>query len=71
MNKKQKNIFANVIISVCIAVTTYITVVTIESYRTLGMPVPSDVVIALLTFWGGELLVIALRQIFGTDIIKK
>ena len=32
---------------------------------------PPGVVTALLGLWGGELLIIALRQIFGSDVIGK
>ena len=71
MNKKKKSRFANVIISLCVAVGLYITAATMWDYHTLGVPVPGDVLTALLLFWGGELLIIALRQVFGSDITKK
>ena len=32
---------------------------------------PAGVVTALLGLWGGELLIIALRQIFGSDVMRK
>ncbi len=71
MNKKKKSRFANVIISLCVVVGLYITAATMWDYHTLGVPVPGDVLSALLLFWGGELLIIALRQVFGSDITKK
>ena len=71
MNKKKKNKFANVIISLCVAVGLLVTAATVWEYHALGVPIPGDVLSALLLFWGGELLIIALRQVFGSDITKK
>ncbi len=71
MNKKKKSRFANVVISICVAVGLCITLATMWDYHMLGVPVPGDVLTALFLFWGGELLIIALRQIFGSDITKK
>lgn len=71
MKKKNKNIFANVIISLCVTVGLFITAATVWGYYTLGIPLSGDVLTALLLFWGGELLIIALRQVFGSDITKK
>ena len=71
MNKKKKKLFANVIISICVGVGLLITAVVVWEYHVLGVPMPGDVLSALLLFWGGELLIIALRQVFGSDITKK
>ena len=69
--KKRKSVFANAIILLCVMVGLFITVATIRDYHLLGVPVPGEVLNALLLFWGGELLIIALRQVFGSDITKK
>lgn len=69
--KKRISIFANIIISTSIAVGLFITVMTMIQYWALQMPVPSDVLAVLIGFWGGELLIVALRQVFGSDVIKK
>lgn len=49
----------------------FITVITMIQYWALQIPVPSDVLAVLIGFWGGELLIVALRQVFGSDVIKK
>ncbi len=71
MNKKKISVFANIIISISISVGLFMTVFTALEYGFLGVPIPSDVLAVLIGFWGGELLVIALRQVFGSDIMNK
>ena len=71
MSKKKRNKFANIIIAVCILAAVIITMATIYEYHRLDTVMPADVVTALLMLWGGELLIIALRQIFGSDAIAK
>lgn len=73
MSKKKKKIsvFANIIISVSISVGMFMTVFTLLEYGLLKVPIPSDVLAVLIGFWGGELLIVALRQVFGSDIICK
>lgn len=70
MSRKRKNRFANKVVTYCLAVTTVITAAVIFEYHRLGMVIPSGVLGVLIGFWGGELLVVALRQIFGSDIVK-
>ena len=69
--RRKKLTFANAMILMCVSMGIYITVSIITDYKRLGVPVPGDVVNALFFFWGGELLIIALRQVFGSDITKK
>ena len=69
--KKKISLFANVIISVSISVGLFMTLITMIEYWVLGIPVPSDVLAVLIGFWGGELLIVALRQVFGSDIMNK
>jgi hypothetical protein len=69
--KKKICVFANIIISVSISVGLFITLITMIEYWVLGIPVPSDVLAVLIGFWGGELLIVALRQVFGSDIMNK
>ena len=69
--KRKISLFANTIISVSISVGLFITLVTMIEYWVLGIPVPSDVLAVLIGFWGGELLIVALRQVFGSDIMNK
>lgn len=69
--KKKISVFANIIISVSIAVGLFITVMTVLQYWALQIPIPSDVIGVLIGFWGGELLILAARQVFGSDVMKK
>ena len=69
--KKKISVFANIIISVSIAVGLFITVMTVLQYWALQIPIPSDVIGVLIGFWGGELLILAARQVFGSDIMNK
>lgn len=69
--KKKISIFANIIISVSISVGLFMTLITLIEYWILQIPIPSDVLAVLIGFWGGELLIVALRQVFGSDIMNK
>lgn len=71
MNKKKKNTFANKIIAMCVIMCTIITITTLTQYWTLSVAIPSAVLGTLVGFWGGELLIVALRQIFGSDVLDK
>lgn len=68
---KKRSIFANIIISICIAIGAVVTIMTLWEYHRLGVPMPSDVVTAIMFLWGGELMIVALRQIFGSDVTKR
>lgn len=69
--KKKISVFANIIISVSISVGLFMTLLTLIEYWVLKIPIPSDVLAVLIGFWGGELLIVALRQVFGSDIMNK
>lgn len=69
--KKKISVFANFIISTSIAMLVFITVLTLIQYWVLKVPIPSDVLAVIGGAWAGELVTIAARQIFGSDIIKK
>ena len=71
MTKKKRLTFANAVIVVCVAVCAAITAAVVYEYHRLDTVIPSGVVTALLGLWGGELLIIALRQIFGSDAIER
>ena len=67
----KKAVFANVIIAVCIVLSAAVTAAVVYEYHRLDTVMPAGVVTALLGLWGGELLIIALRQIFGSDVMRK
>ncbi len=67
---KRKNIYADVIIAVVIGITAFVTIFVTTEYRRLNVPIPADVLGVLMAFWSGELLTVALRQIFGADVFK-
>ncbi len=67
----KKSRFANTIILVCVAVSLVITAAVLYEYHRLDTVIPSGVVTALLGLWGGELLIIAVRQIFGSDVTSR
>lgn len=66
--KKGKVTFANVVISVCVVVALLVTGCVVWEYHRLKAVMPAGVISALFGFWGGELLIVALRQIFGSDV---
>ncbi len=67
----KKRTFANWIILLCVAMSAAITAAVIYEYHRLDTVLPAGVLTALLGLWGGELLIIALRQIFGSDVLDK
>ena len=71
MSKKKRIKYADAIIACCVIVCIIITGAVLYEYHRLDTVLPSGVLTALLSFWGGELLIIALRQIFGSDVIKQ
>ena len=71
MSKRKKLRFADAVIILCLTICVIITGVTLWEYHRLGEPLPAEVLKPLLRIWGGELLIIALRQVLGTDIVDK
>lgn len=71
MTGKRKNIFANIVISVCIVMAAIVTVAILYEYHRLYTVIPSDVLTSLLGFWGGELMIVCVRQILGSDVPEK
>lgn len=63
--------FANIVIIVCVSISAAITTAVVYEYHRLDTVMPPGVVTSLLGLWGGELLIIAIRQIFGSDVISK
>ena len=63
--------FANCIIILCLAVSLIVTASVVYEYHRLNTVMPASVVSALLGLWGGELLLIVLRQVLGSDVVAK
>lgn len=63
--------FANAVIILCLVVSLAITAAVVYEYHRLSAVMPAGVVTALLGLWGGELLIIAARQVLGSDVITK
>ena len=71
MSGKRRNRFANGIILLCVVMGIVITFAVLWGYHRLDMVLPAEVIGKLFLFWGGELLIVALRQIFGSDAVRK
>lgn len=69
--KKKIAVFANFIISISIAMLAYITFSTTLQYWILKIPIPGEVIAILAGAWAGELVTIAARQVFGSDVVMK
>ena len=66
----KKTTFANLVISVVVVVAVLVTAAVVWEYHRLRTVMPAGVISALFAFWGGELLIVALRQIFGSDVTR-
>ena len=62
--------FANIIILVCVAVALFVTVSVVYEYHRLGVVMEPEMVKGFWLFWGGELLIVCLRQVFGSDVVR-
>ena len=71
MSKKKRIRYADIIIALCVTVGIVITGAVLYEYHRLDTVLPSGVITGLFSFWGGELLIIALRQIFGSDVVSQ
>lgn len=68
---KTKNIFADCIILLCLAMCVYITVTAVGDYHRLNKVMSASVLMALFGMWSGELLIIMLRQVLGSDVVTQ
>ncbi len=67
---RRRNIFADIVVTLCLLMGGFITVGTMWEYHRLDVPMPADVILALMGLWGGELLILAARQILGSDALS-
>lgn len=71
MTKRKKISFANALILLCVVVCTIVTAfLMVQSWRLREM-LTSGQLGVIFGFFGGELLIVALRQIFGSDVVTK
>lgn len=68
---KKKSTFANMVVSVCVVVALLVTLSAVWEYHRLNTAMPSGVLTAIFGMWGGELLIVALRQILGSDALRR
>jgi branched-subunit amino acid ABC-type transport system permease component len=62
--------FVDMLIVLCLAMCGYITVSVISEYHRLDVVLGAGEITALLAVWGGELLLIVVRQVLGSDVTK-
>ena len=70
-DRKRRNNAANIFVTISLVMSIFITLVVLYDYHRLDIVLGSGEITALMTLWGGELLIIALRQIFGSDVLHK
>lgn len=68
---KKKTKFANRIIILCIIILLVVTLFTLYSYWRIAEPIPNNILTTICAVWGGELLIICLRQVLGSDLFIK
>lgn len=69
--KKRKNRFVNVIVVVCLVMSALLTAAIVYEYHRLDAVMPPAMATALLSVWAGELLLLCVRQILGSDVTHK
>ncbi len=69
--KKRKRRFVDRIILLCLIVCLGVTVMALTEYRRLDTVMGADVLGVIYAIWGGELLLIVVRQVLGSDITKR
>ena len=70
-DRKRRNNAANIFVTISLLMCIIITLIVLYDYHRLDLVLGSGEITALMALWGGELLIIALRQIFGSDVLHK
>ncbi|MDR1158376.1 MAG: hypothetical protein LBK75_08775 [Oscillospiraceae bacterium] len=68
--KRRTQLFVDALIVLCLVMCAYITMSVISEYQRLDAVLGAGEIAALLAVWGGELLLIVVRQVLGSDITK-
>lgn len=69
--KKRTKRFVDVLIVLCLLMCAVITGAVLYEYHRLDTVLGAAEITALLAVWGGELLLIVIRQVLGSDVIQK
>jgi uncharacterized membrane protein len=69
--KKRIMRFVDAIILLCLVMCVIITLSNLWEYHRLNVVMGAGEMTALLAVWGGELLLIVVRQVLGSDVTKK
>ena len=70
-SRKRTKRFVDVLIILCLLMCAVITVTALYEYHRLDTVMGAGEITALLAVWGGELLLIVIRQVLGSDVIQK
>lgn len=68
--KRRTKLFVDVLIILCLIMCAIITFNTLVEYHRLDMVLSAAEITALMVPWGGELLLIVVRQAIGSDVIQ-
>lgn len=69
--KRRVRRFVDVLIVLCLLMCAIVTVTTLYEYHRLDTVLGAGEITALLAVWGGELLLIVVRQVLGSDVVQK
>lgn len=69
--KKHTRRFVNALIVLCLLMCAVVTVTVLYEYHRLEAVLGAGEITALLAVWGGELLLIVIRQVLGSDVTHK
>lgn len=69
--KRRVKRFVDVLIVLCLLMCAIVTVTVLYEYHRLDVVLGAGEITALLAVWGGELLLIVVRQVLGSDVLQK
>ena len=71
MTKSKRNKFANAIVIICMVMLALITLIVLYEYHRLDETMSGSALGVLVSAWTGELLILACRQIFGSNVVSQ
>lgn len=69
--KQRTRRFVNRLIVLCLLMCGVVTLAVLYEYHRLNAILGAGEITALLAIWGGELLLIVVRQVLGSNVTKK